>query len=104
MRISVVCGAGASSTFVASRLQRASAAAGTPFEARASALSAVDPAADAILLGAHLAPEEGRVRAAAPGVPLAVLPADIAADRDGTRALAIVRELITGPAAAGPTL
>ena len=78
MRIIVVCGAGASSTFVAQRIRRAAAARG--LEVRAPAASeALDEAladADVLLVGAHLGErlEPSLERAAAASVPIAMLP------------------------------
>lgn len=99
MRIIVVCGAGASSTFVATRLQRAATAAGVPLDAVARSLTSIaeDVAtADAILLGAHSAESAGDVLvlAAPRGIPVVPLPSDIARDRDGTRALSLVQDTL----------
>lgn len=89
MRILVVCGAGASSTFVAQRLRHAASAAGLDWQTSAGTESAVSSAfADLVLIGPHL---KGRVTAirTASAAPVAVLPEDVFGDRDGTRTLAI---------------
>ncbi|GGD35064.1 hypothetical protein GCM10010915_14370 [Microbacterium faecale] len=104
MKIIVVCGAGASSTFVATRLSRAATVAGLEIDASAipvSALAADLAFADALLLGAHLgdAARAVRARAREHGVRVVDLPADIAADRDGARTLALVTD--PGSATAG---
>lgn len=98
MRIMVICAAGASSTFVATRLQRAAQASGVALEASAQPLASFAGAlaqADAVFLSSHLPSGADDVRAAAGshGVPVAVLPSDIARDRDGSRALALVQDL-----------
>ena len=94
MRILIVCGAGASSTFVAQRLRRAASDAGLEWDAVAGVESSVFPGAqDALLVGPHLADRVDALRASA-GVPVALLPADIFADRDGERTLALVRALL----------
>lgn len=105
MRIIVICGAGASSTFVAMRLQRAADAAGVDIDASACPLASLAEevgSADAILLGAHMAAAERDVRALADAhrVRVVALPADIAGDRDGSRTLALVRAEIPGAAPA----
>jgi len=93
MRILVVCGAGASSTFVAQRLRRAAESAGLRWHAAAGAeTSLVGSDADLILLGPHLATREDDI-AARTGARVAVLPSDVFDDRDGSRTLAWVREL-----------
>lgn len=96
MRILVVCGAGASSTFVAQRLRRAAADAGLDWEAAAGAESAVSSGdADLILLGPHLADRLESIRLIT-RVPVAALPDDVFGDREGVRTLALVRAIIDG--------
>lgn len=96
MRILVVCGAGASSTFVALRLRRAAHAAGVPLTASAcsEASLAIDiEAAEFVLVGPHLhhSLDEIRAVAAIRSVRVELLPEDIFRnDPDGTRALALV--------------
>ena len=102
MRITVMCGAGASSTFVAQRLRSAIAARGLSHTARAAGLSSYPDClddSDVLLVGPHLADRLDEVRqdAAARGARVAMLPDDIFGDRDGARALALAT------AAAGST-
>lgn len=105
MRIIVICGAGASSTFVATRLARAADAAGVDLDVSACPLASLPHevgSADAILLGAHMGAAEAEVRTVAEAhhVHVSALPADIARDRDGSRTLALVRDEIPGSAPA----
>lgn len=100
MKIVVICGAGASSTFVATRMRRAAKTIG--FEATFSPSPLASFAeqvgsADAVLAGAHLGGALSAVHAQARehGIPIAVLPADIAQDREGIRALEIARDLVS---------
>ncbi|GAB3283907.1 PTS lactose transporter subunit IIB [Microbacterium lacusdiani] len=104
----MVCGAGASSTFVALRLRKAAADAGLPVTALAGAEPslAIDlDSADVVLVGPHLERSLDDIRAlAAPrGVAVALLPDDIFSDLDGSRALALARAVAEqDPAARGP--
>ncbi|MGO2660114.1 hypothetical protein [Mycetocola reblochoni] len=69
MKISVLCAAGASSTFAALHLRREAAARGLAATITVSTLPAVllrPDDSDVILLGAHLSGERDRVRLAAP--------------------------------------
>ncbi|MGW9112490.1 PTS sugar transporter [Microbacterium sp. NPDC055683] len=96
MRILVVCGAGASSTFVAHRVNRAARAAGLPYSAFAGAQASLPvdiDAADVVLVGPHLAASLDAIRSAAVprGVAVVPLPDDVFSDTDGTRVLALVR-------------
>ncbi|WP_127794229.1 PTS sugar transporter subunit IIB [Agromyces sp. LHK192] len=91
MRIIVVCGAGASSTFVAHRLRMRARERGLQVDARAATESTLADAladADVLLVGAHLAGSAERIRtlAAEASVPFAMLPESAAAD-DGGAAL-----------------
>ncbi len=91
----MVCGAGASSTFVALRLRRAAASAGLAVTASAGAEPslAIDlDSADVVLVGPHLGRslEEIQALAAPRGVRVVLLPDDIFTDHDGSRALALV--------------
>jgi PTS system cellobiose-specific IIB component len=86
MRVLIVCGAGASSTFVAQRLRRAATARGldlTPVPTSASAAPDLIPDADVVIAGAHLGTAIAAlgVAAAAADVPFVVL--DDAAREDG---------------------
>ena len=100
MKIVVICGAGASSTFVATRMRRAAAAADLDLTITPSHLASFAEhleSADAVLTGAHLGDALVAVHAQARehGIPVAVLPADIAQDREGTRALEIARGIVS---------
>ncbi len=95
MRILVVCGAGASSTFVAQRLRRAAAGAGLDWETSAGTPgTAADGAQDVLLLGPHLADQADGIRARVRSV-VAVLPVDVFSDHDGTRTLAFTLSTLT---------
>ncbi len=95
MRILVVCGAGASSTFVAQRLRAAASAAGLEWDAAAGMEQSVRSGDhDLVLVGPHLADRLDSIRVAA-GVPVAVLPEDVFSDRDGTRTLALARSIMS---------
>lgn len=94
MRILVVCGAGASSTFVAQRLRSAAASAGLDWDATAGMESSVaDGAHDLILVGPHLSDRLEAIRGSA-SAPVAVLPDDVFADRDGSRTLTLARSIL----------
>lgn len=100
MRILVVCGAGASSTFVAQRLRRAAAAAGLDWDAAAGMESSVAGSDhDLVLVGPHLSDRLDAIREGA-SAPVAVLPDDVFADLDGSRTLDLTRSIL---AAAGGT-
>ena len=95
MRILVVFGAGASSTFVAQRINSASRARNLAFFATATneaSLADNVGSSELVLLGPHLAPhlEEIKGLAAPHGVTVVLLDADVFADFDGTRSLAQV--------------
>ena len=90
MRIQVICGAGASSTFVAARLRRAAVAAGSDWEIAAAPLDGVDPFADVVLLGPHIADRLAEVGRRAPRARIIVLPEDAFTDLDGARIRALV--------------
>lgn len=95
MKILIVCGAGASSTFVAQRLRRAAADRGLDWHTAAGVESSVGAETfDLVLLGPHMADRLTAVRARTT-TPVAVLPDDIFSDREGTRTLALARELLT---------
>ncbi|UOE42607.1 PTS sugar transporter subunit IIB [Agromyces larvae] len=91
MRVIVVCGAGASSTFVALRVRRLAAERGLDVDARAASEALLAEAiadADVLLVGAHLAERLDELRRIADeaSVALAMLP-DGAAHDDGATAL-----------------
>ena len=90
MRILVVCGAGASSTFVAQRVRRAAHERGLDYAASAGTLRSLPidlDACDLVLVGPHLEADlDGIERdAAARGVHVVLLPSDVFADIDGSR-------------------
>jgi PTS system cellobiose-specific IIB component len=96
MKILVVCGAGASSTFVALKVRSAAAAAGVDAVVAAGSVSQLDLAdgVDVVLVGAHLADALPALRqqAAASGVAVAVLPPVSPASIDGAAALGLALE------------
>lgn len=91
MKIVVVCGAGASSTFVAVKLRSAAAARGMDVSVTAGGAGQLDTleGIDVLLVGAHLESSVPalRARAAATGTAVAVLPPLSPAALDGVRAL-----------------
>jgi len=100
MRILVVCGAGASSTFVAQRLQRAAAAEGLSWatEAGTERTAMFATGVDVVLLGPHLADRAGDIRVALSGPTRVVtLPDDAFSDLDGSRTLRLVRDAMAAP-------
>jgi PTS system cellobiose-specific IIB component len=95
MRILVVCGAGASSTFVAQRLRRAALGAGLDWDTFAGTeQTAASAGADLVLVGPHLSERLSTIRDHA-ACPVLVLPDDVFTDRDGTRTLALVQSATT---------
>ncbi|WP_149085806.1 MULTISPECIES: PTS sugar transporter subunit IIB [Microbacterium] len=98
MRILVVCGAGASSTFVAQRLRTAAAASGLDWAADAGVESTVALGGhDLVLVGPHLRDRLDAIRGLT-GAPVAVLPDDVFTDREGGRTLLLAQSIL---AAAG---
>jgi PTS system cellobiose-specific IIB component len=92
MKIMVICGAGASSTFVAHRLRRSAAERGIAAEISAgseSDLPAGFDGLDVLLIGPHLTAHYDGIRASAnaAGVAAALLPETIFRERDGLVAL-----------------
>lgn len=99
MRILVVCGAGASSTFVAQRINAAARARELPYLAVATngvSLPEEVPASDLVLVGPHYAAQLGQITgmAAPHGVGVIVLDSDAFSDLDGTRALARIEDAV----------
>lgn len=95
MEILVICGAGASSTFVAQRLRKAAAGAAADLTISAGAVpvpGGTGPAPALILLGAHLADRHDELSERFAPAPVVLLPADIGTDLDGSRTLAIVQQ------------
>ena len=97
MKIMVVCGAGASSTFVAHRMRRSAAArdlavdiaAGVETQLPAEFERPAGERLDIVLVGPHLADRYPSLResAQASGIGIALLPATVFAARDGDIAL-----------------
>jgi len=103
MRILVVCGAGASSTFVAMRLRHAAQDAGIAVQALAGTVEslAVDiDSADILLVAPHLARDLPQLEQLASDrdVRVILLPEDVFSDLDGSRTLAVVRPALVTPA------
>lgn len=99
MQILVVCGAGASSTFVAQRLRHAAQNRGLSWTASAGTQQSLPidlDAADVVLVGSHLASVLTHIERAAEsrGTTVVLLPADIYTDLDGTRTLDLVRAAV----------
>ncbi|MGC5169210.1 PTS sugar transporter subunit IIB [Microbacterium sp. DT81.1] len=99
MRILVVCGAGASSTFVAQRVRHAAQAEGLPYLAFAGTEQSLPidlDSADMVLVGPHMAHAMDRIQHDADwrGAKIVLLPDDIFTDLDGTRTLALVRAAV----------
>jgi len=99
MRILVVCGAGASSTFVAQRINRAARARKLAYSATATSEASLADgmeSSDLVLLGPHLAAhlEQVKVLAAAHGVTVVLLDADVFADLDGSRTVARIEAAV----------
>ncbi|MCW2163790.1 PTS system, cellobiose-specific IIB component [Microbacterium hydrothermale] len=95
MKILVVCGAGASSTFVAQRVRRAAQDRGLDYSASAGTARSLTvdlDAADIVLVGPHLAADIEHIRreAAPRGAAVVLLPDDVFADLSGTRTLDLV--------------
>ena len=103
--ILVVCGAGASSTFLASRIRALATTGALDVTAKAiseSELEAHLPTADAILIGPHLAESYDALVARAAGVPTALLPADAFGPAGAAAALELALPLIRTTASAPP--
>ncbi|BDV30003.1 PTS sugar transporter subunit IIB [Microbacterium terricola] len=99
MRILVVCGAGASSTFVAQRVRHAAHDQGLAYSAFAGTELSLPidlDAADVVLVGPHMSHALERIErvASTRGTTVVLLPADVFDDLDGTRTLALVRDAL----------
>ena len=97
MRILVVCGAGASSTFVARRIRKAADARALAATAEACPLDSLTdrlPTAQVVLLGPHLGDRLADVRrlSASAGVAVAVMPATVFSSPLGDEALDLALE------------
>lgn len=99
MRITIVCGAGASSTFVAKRLQKAADEWGLDLTARAGIWGdlTADEDADLILIGSHLTERLAETTALVAPTRVVVLPDACVRDLTGRETLAFV----TGGAVTG---
>ncbi|MFG6445006.1 PTS sugar transporter subunit IIB [Microbacterium sp. P07] len=107
MRILVVCGAGASSTFVAQRVRHAAHDRGLPYTASAGTERSLPidlDAADIVLVGPHLSDSLERIErdAAARGVLVVLLPEDIFTDLTGVRTLDLIEDALRTQAAPAP--
>ncbi|NEM90579.1 PTS sugar transporter subunit IIB [Galbitalea soli] len=96
----VVCGAGASSTFLASRMRALAASRGLDLVARAASNLDIQnrlPDAAALLVGPHLAGAFGELsaQAAALGVPAALLPETAFGPSGAEQALDLTLSLLT---------
>ena len=94
MKILIVCGAGASSAFVAHRVRVSGKERGLTLTVVAGSeadLPASLDTIDVLLIGPHLAPRFERISAQAKtrGVGVALLPASVLAARDGDLALGL---------------
>lgn len=99
MRILVVCGAGASSTFVAQRVRHAAQDRGLGYTAVAGTEQSLPidlDAADVILVGPHLSHALARIEQAAAerGTTVVLLPPDVFTDLDGTRTLELIERAV----------
>lgn len=97
MKILVICGAGASSTFVAQRLRRAAVGAGVELSASAGTVArpgGQTTVPDLVLYGAHLAAQGSEIADDFAPTPVRMLPDDIGRDLDGTRTLALVLDAL----------
>ena len=99
MKILVVCGAGASSTFVAQRINKAARAQKLAYSATATnetSLAEGVGASDLVLLGPHLAPRFDEIKdlAAPYGVGVLLLDPDVFADLDGARTVARIEAAV----------
>jgi len=108
MRILVVCGAGASSTFVAQRVRHAAQNQGLAYSAFAGTELSLPidlDAADVVLVGPHMSHALERIDrvASTRGTTVVLLPPDVFDDIDGTRTLALVRDALGISEAAAQT-
>jgi cellobiose PTS system EIIB component len=99
MRILVVCGAGASSTFVAHRVRQAASARGLDYTAHAGTEASLPvdlDSADVVLVGPHLAASLDDIArmSAASGAVAVLLPPDVFADRSGERTIDLLQNVL----------
>lgn len=104
MKILVVCGAGASSTFVAQRVRRAAEARGRDWEVAPTTMIALNAdldGTDVLLVGPHLQDrlEDIEQSASARNARVVLLPDDAFRDHDGERTLALLDAAIAASSA-----
>lgn len=98
MKILIVCGAGASSTFVAQRINRAARDRSVPHVAAAASEAMLHTelaGVDLVLVGPHLASQFTRIEAlaATQGAAAFLLDPDVFSDIHGTRTLDLIDRL-----------
>ena len=108
MKILVVCGAGASSTFVAQRVRKAATTRALDITAQACPLSTLDSqlaGADVILVGPHLTTQLDSIRSFARphGVAVAVMPDSVFSSPLGDEALDLALSAAGAEVARGET-
>ena len=104
MQILIVCSAGASSTFVSQRLQRAAKNEGTVLSARAGTWGGLVPGTDTdlVLIGPHLSEKLSEARALLSPIPVDVLPEECIRDLTGRLTLSFVTREGVGSSEAPP--
>lgn len=108
MKILVVCGAGASSTFVAQRVRKAANSRSIDVSAQACPLSTLDSqlaGADVILLGPHLTAQLDSIRSSARshGIAVTVMPDSVFSSPRGDEALDLALSAAGAEVARGET-
>jgi PTS system cellobiose-specific IIB component len=108
MKILVVCGAGASSTFVAQRVRKAAQNRALEISAQACPLSSLDAeiaGADVVLLGSHLVSQLDSIRSTAQphGVAVVAMPASVFTSPAGDEALDLALSAAGAGVARGET-
>ncbi|TQM65751.1 PTS sugar transporter [Klugiella xanthotipulae] len=94
--ITVVCGAGVSSTFLAHRIEASIRATGDAVRVHVSALSglAAQCDGDVVLLGPHLSEQRDAVAVTHPLAAVGVVPEDVLRTLDGAAAVALARSVL----------
>lgn len=103
----IVCAAGASGTFLATRLRRLVAASAETLSVRATSLSALTSeleGVDAVLVGPQLREELESVRRSCSGIPVVLLEPDVFGAGGAEAALDTVREVLGAGALKHPQL
>ena len=108
MKILVVCGAGASSTFVAQRVRKAASSRALDISAQACPLSTLDSqlaGVDVVLVGPHLTTQLDGIRLSARqhGVAVTVMPASVFSSPVGDEALDLALSAAGAEVARGET-